>query len=221
MPPSRREQTDIAGIVLAGGASRRMGHDKALIEIGGETLLVRAARHLVQAGCTELVVATGTRGRLGDLPWTEVDDGAFAGHGPLAGLVAAFDELTATTTDLALVLAVDLPDASPRLLGWLADELAVTGVPGLVPLDPVEGRPQPLHAAYRPSSMVEPLRDALAIGNRRVLRALAAAGAVQLAPPPAVAAAATRTWHRNVNAPLDLRRRRREKTPPPVGWAPT
>jgi molybdopterin-guanine dinucleotide biosynthesis protein A len=185
-----------------------MGRDKALVQVGGETLLVRAARHLVQAGSTELVVASGTPGRLGPLPWTEVDDGEFAGHGPLAGLVAALDELSATTTDTALVLAVDLPDASARLLGWLADELVVTGVPGLIPLDPIEGRPQPLHAAYRPSAVVEPLRAALRSGNRRVLRALASAGAVQVAVPTDLAGAIPRTWHRNVNSPLDLRRRR-------------
>ena len=205
-PPPHQEQPDIAGIVLAGGASRRMGRDKATLRLPGsktdETLLERAARHLTEAGATQLVIATGTEGRLGPLPWPEVGDGDHAGQGPLAGLAAALSALEETgTTTVALVLAVDLPFASPTLLRWLADELEVTGVPGLIPLDPHEGRPQPLHAAYRPHAIATSLRATLASDERRVLRALATAGAVQLAPPDGHGT----DWHRNVNTPLDLR----------------
>ncbi|HUP85001.1 MAG TPA: NTP transferase domain-containing protein [Acidimicrobiales bacterium] len=206
--PPAREQRDIAGIVLAGGESRRMGTDKATLRMPGtsETLLGRAARHLGEAGATEVVVATGTVGRLGPLRWTEVDDGDFAGDGPLAGLAAALAWLAADRSDVevALVLAVDLPDASPIVLRWLAHELDVTGVPGLIPLDAAEGRPQPLHAAYRPSAVAGVLAGELQRGNRRVLRALAAAGAVHVDVPPDVVPADATPWHRNVNAPLDL-----------------
>ena len=188
-----------------------MGRDKATLRLPGttgtdETLLERAARHLTEAGATRIVVATGTAGRLGPLPWPEVGDGDHAGQGPLAGLAAAFAELEDEPngdTTIALVLAVDLPFASPSLLRWLARELEVTGVPGLIPLDPHEGRPQPLHAAYRPAAIAPSLRATLATAERRVLRALATAGAVQLAAPDGHGT----DWHRNVNTPLDLRAR--------------
>ena len=182
-----------------------MGRDKATIRLPGtnETLLDRAARHLLEAGAGRLVLATGTRGRLGPLPWDEVGDGDLAGEGPLAGLVAAFEHLAEAAT-IALVLAVDLPFASPRLLRWLAHELDVTGSPGLIPLDPVEARPQPLHAAYDPAALAGPLRTAVDGGERRVLRALASAGAVQVAVPSPLAVAGD--WHRNANTPLDLGR---------------
>ena len=200
--PPGQEEPDIAGIVLAGGASTRMGRDKATIRLDGETLLERAARHLTEAGATRIVVATGTPGRLGALAWPEVGDGAHTGQGPLAGLAAALSVLE-HDHDVALVLAVDLPFAEPRLLGWLAHELRVTGVPGLIPLDAVELRPQPLHAAYRPAAIAPRLRDALErTDDRRLLRALAAAGAVQVQAPDF-----GRTWSRNVNTPLDLRTR--------------
>ena len=178
-----------------------MGRDKATIRLPGsaETLLERAARHLLEAGADRVVVAIGTPGRLGRLPWEEVGDGDLAGEGPLAGLVAAFDHLAGRA--VAVVLAVDLPMASPPLLRWLADEVQVTGVPGLIPLDPAEHRPQPLHAAYRPDVVGPALRATVEAGERRVLRALAAGGAVQVDAPAGLAGA---EWFRNANAPLDL-----------------
>ena len=208
------------GIVLAGGASRRMGRDKATLRLpagGGETLLEAAARRLAEAGAARVVVAIGAPGRLGDLPWEEVGDGDHAGEGPLAGLAAA---LTAVEHDaaVALVLAVDLPFAHPRLLRWLTDELNVTNVAGLIPLDAVDHRPQPLHAAYRPHLVAPALRATLDTDERRVLRALAAAGAVQVDPPHGVHGD---RWHRNANSPLDLRAAGRESAPPPVGWGTT
>ena len=200
LPPGQ-EEPDIAGIVLAGGASRRMGRDKATLRMPGgrgETLLERSVRHLAEAGATHIVVATGVAGRLGPLPWREVGDGDQAGEGPLAGLAAALADVE-REHEVALVLAVDLPFASPALLRWLANELVVTGVPGLIPLDAVEGRPQPLHAAYRPAAVAASLRSTLESDERRVLRALAAAGAVQVEVPDH-----GRDWHRNANAPLDV-----------------
>ena len=180
-----------------------MGRDKATIRIGRgterETLLERAARTLSEAGANRIVVAIGTPGRLGPhLPWEEVGDGVHAGQGPVAGLAAA---LTAVEDHaVALVLAVDLPFASAPLLAWLAHELEVTGVPGLIPLDGAERRPQPLHAAYVPGRVAPPLRATLGTDERRLLRALAAAGVVQVDVPDH-----GRAWHRNANTPLDMR----------------
>ena len=49
----------IAGIVLAGGQSRRMGRRKATLEVGGETFLERAVRVLGEGGCSDIVVVLG------------------------------------------------------------------------------------------------------------------------------------------------------------------
>ena len=46
----------IVGIVLAGGASRRMGRSKASLVIGGETFLQRAVNTLAAGGCDDVVV---------------------------------------------------------------------------------------------------------------------------------------------------------------------
>lgn len=50
----------IGAVVLAAGAGRRMGHrPKALLERGGEPLLLRQARLLAQAGCARIAVVLG------------------------------------------------------------------------------------------------------------------------------------------------------------------
>ena len=48
-----------AGLVLAAGAGRRLGRPKALVDVGGELLVDRAARVLREAGCDPVVVVLG------------------------------------------------------------------------------------------------------------------------------------------------------------------
>ena len=48
-----------AGLLLAAGAGRRMGGPKALVELGGEALVLRALRVLAEGGCDPLTVVLG------------------------------------------------------------------------------------------------------------------------------------------------------------------
>lgn len=180
-------------MVLAGGASRRMGTEKAMVRhAGGETFLERALRHLAEAGAEPIVVATGTAGRLGPLPVEEVDDGdAARGAGPLAGIAAA---LRRSAQPVVAVLAVDLTEASPALFRWLRAQWTAGDV-ALLPAD-ATGRPQPLHGLVA-SALAEPIEASLAAGERRVLRVLEAAGARTIAPPAALGDG----WARNRNTP--------------------
>lgn len=50
---------DVAGLLLAAGAGRRLGRPKGLVELGGEPLVRRAARTLAEAGCDPVVVVVG------------------------------------------------------------------------------------------------------------------------------------------------------------------
>lgn len=122
------------GVVLAGGASSRMGRDKALLEIEGETLLARAARRLREV-CDEVLIADA--GRLGGVP-----DGP--GRGPAAGLLGA---ARARPGRSLLVLAVDLPFVPAPLLEELARSAADLALPGW------SGGVEPLCAFYGPAAL--------------------------------------------------------------------
>jgi molybdopterin-guanine dinucleotide biosynthesis protein A len=156
----------LSGVVLAGGASRRMGRDKALIDFEGEPLAVRVARRLAEA-CDDVVVASGDGRRLAWLGLPQVAD-VVPGAGPLAGIVAG---LESARLPLVAVVAVDMPYVHAGVLLALAGAWA--GEPAMVPL--IAGRLEPLHAVYSAAAAGE-LRSRLEAGQRSVHEALRALG---------------------------------------------
>lgn len=183
---------DLTGLVLAGGASRRMGSDKALLDVDGLPLVHHVAQRLATV-CTTVLVAAGPR-RLPDLPWKQVDDHA-AGEGPLSAIIGG---LGAATTPLVAVVAVDMPHVEPAVLVSLAD--AWDGRPAVVPV--VAGRPQPLHAVYAVAGLAR-LAAAFAAGERSVSRVLPRVGALFVTVDDAG------PWADDLDTPEDLGRFRR------------
>lgn len=100
------------GIVLAGGASTRMGRDKARIELRGETLAASAARRLAEI-CSEIALADAGRGLLPGV--LSLSDGP--GRGPASGLLGAARRFPGRPL---LALACDLPRVPVALLAELA-----------------------------------------------------------------------------------------------------
>ena len=187
----------LAGVVLAGGRSRRMGTDKALVAVGGRPLVARVAARLASVA-DPVILAPGTPGRLGDLGLglAEVPD-ALSDAGPLAGLVAG---LRASPHELTAVAAVDLPFVSATLFALLAglraDEDAVVPVDG-------EGRLQPVHAVYARAALPA-LEAALAAGQRRLTDAVAALRLRLVGPDEWEAVEPGGACFRNLNVPADL-----------------
>jgi len=103
------------GAVLNGGASTRMGRDKASIVFEGETLLERAVRTMKDV-VDDVVILGGERA----LPGVVRVRDAIEGAGPLAGLVSAFHVAGGGPV---LLLAVDLPGVDSALLQRCADAL--------------------------------------------------------------------------------------------------
>jgi molybdopterin-guanine dinucleotide biosynthesis protein A len=151
-----------AGVLLTGGASRRMGVDKATLVVGGETLAERAARVLT-AVCDPVVeVGSGVTG----LPCTREEP---PGEGPLAGLLAGADALALASDGAIVVLTCDLPFVDDAFVGMLVEHPANGSV---VPT--VAGRKQ--YACSRWSAAaVASARVSFARGER-VMRALLGAG---------------------------------------------
>lgn len=103
--------TSVAGLVLAAGAGRRFGAPKAQVELGGERLVDRAVRTLLEGGAAAAYVVTGAV--MVDVPGaTVVDNPGWEegiGSSLRAGLAALPQDAAA-----ALVLLVDQPGVTGR-----------------------------------------------------------------------------------------------------------
>ena len=148
-----------AGILLTGGASRRLGVDKATLELDGETLAVRAGRRLAAVCAPALEVGDGASG----LPSLRESP---SGSGPLAALAAAGAALRGRGLGgPAVLLAVDLPAVDELVLAWLRDW---AGAPTVVPR--VDGRLQLVCARYGADALLA--AESLVSGGVRSLHEL-------------------------------------------------
>ena len=152
-------------MVLAGGASTRMGRDKLRLTVGGVPL-VRRVYDVLLGRCEEvLVVGSGSLGQsLSDgLPEARTVPDLRPGRaGPLAGIEAG---LASAGNETVFVVAGDLPFVPDELVGFLLDLLGEEGVRVAVPRH--EGRLHPLCAAYRKEVLAD-LSFVLNLGVRAV-----------------------------------------------------
>lgn len=148
----------LGGAVLAGGRSRRMGTDKALITLDGSTLVEQAVAALASAGADPVVVVGGDRTAIESLGLQVIDD-TWPGEGPLGGIITA---LQAVPTEFVAVLSCDLTDASSIAVTSVAGALGTADI--AVPV--VEGHTQWLHAVWRRAAVLDVLVDAFHAGVR-------------------------------------------------------
>jgi molybdopterin-guanine dinucleotide biosynthesis protein A len=119
----------ILGAILAGGAARRFGSDKAMALLHDRPMIDHVAERLHRL--TAHVVVCGRSH--GDLP--ELSDGNHAGQGPLAGIAAALNHARDNGFDAVLTAPCDTPTVSHDLL----DALIADGGPAYVRDCPVIG----------------------------------------------------------------------------------
>ncbi len=134
----------LCGVILAGGKSRRMGQDKALLELAGRTLLDLIVERLREVA-DEVIIVAGDTDRYARFADRCVAD-VFPGVGTLGGLHAG---LQAARSDLALVVGCDMPFLMPSLLRWFARAADGADVVVLRQGEYLE----PLHAVYRKSCL--------------------------------------------------------------------
>lgn len=149
---NRRPSGAVAGVVLAGGRSTRMGRDKALIPVQGEPLILRQLRLLRVAGASRVMVSVAAGDpKAVDRLWQQIPRAveclpdARPDTGPLGGIAAALESLRSDESHL-IVLAVDLPRMESGLLGALIE--SVQGTPGAGVVSEVDGNLEPLVAVY-------------------------------------------------------------------------
>ena len=149
-----------AGFVLAGGRSTRMGRDKALLRVGGQTLLENAIRAV--AAATGYGAILGPPERYAALGFPVFED-LYPSLGPLGGIETA---LALGLADWNLIVACDMPGISAGQLRALLAQVPVewpsaTCVAALGP-----SGPEPLCAVYH-TSCLPVVRTAL---DRRALK---------------------------------------------------
>ena len=145
---------DCTALILAGGDSRRMGQDKAVLVLDGETLLDRVTAAMRQVFPKVIVSVRQLRSGV-EVP--QVCDEP-AASGPLAGLIAG---LAQADTPWVFAVACDMPFVTRDVVTHLA--ALRQGFQAVVPV--VGGYHQPLAAFYAASSL-ETMRASLATGDR-------------------------------------------------------
>jgi molybdopterin-guanine dinucleotide biosynthesis protein A len=145
-----------AVIVLTGGGSRRMGQDKATLDVAGATLLDRTLAgvppevDVIVAGPPVVVARPGVRFVQENPP----------GGGPVAGVAAALDVVTVA---VVVILATDLPVVGtlPTALARVLLEAGDSAASDAVLAVDASGRAQQLCGAYR----TQALRSAISEGG--------------------------------------------------------
>ncbi|WP_456288616.1 molybdenum cofactor guanylyltransferase [Paenibacillus sp. AK002] len=152
----------VTGIALAGGASRRMGKNKALLPMEGMSLIERTV-HALDKVSGRVILSTNDPGPYQFLGLECVPD-LYVGQGPMAGLHAA---LRSSRSTWNLVAACDMPYIHERFLQGLLDLANMQDTAdAIIPV--VEGRMHPLLAAYR-REVAESLERRLIRGQLRMV----------------------------------------------------
>jgi len=155
---------EISSIILAGGRSSRLGHDKVSKTVGDQNLLDLVIKCLIPLAREIILVASSENALVKSekYPDLKVITDVYPGKGPLGGI---YTGLLASKASRNLVVASDMPFLNPALLCYMmqvsADfDLVVPRVGDLV---------EPLHAVYR-QSCLEPMEHLLKHGDLSVRR---------------------------------------------------
>ena len=139
--------TDIEGFILAGGASSRMGADKAHLRLEDQSFVERIAEALSALTTRVNIVSSKEDAGAWNLP---VVQDIYVGRGALGGIHTA---LANASAPWAFIVSCDLPFVSVELFSLLAS-CRRTEFDAVAPLQ-ADGRPQPLCTLYRTTPCLE------------------------------------------------------------------
>ncbi|MCC8356655.1 MAG: molybdenum cofactor guanylyltransferase [Oscillospiraceae bacterium] len=126
-------------VILTGGASRRMGRDKAVLPLDGQTMALALAKKYERLG--PVCFSVDRRDRFPAGAYDQLVD-RWPGRGPLNGLVSAFSE---REEDLLLLTATDMPAVEPEAALYLQARIGAH--------DACMFEGQPLFGLYRRSCL--------------------------------------------------------------------
>jgi molybdopterin-guanine dinucleotide biosynthesis protein A len=153
----------IAGFILVGGASSRMGTDKAALRLEGRSFVQRIAEELLLVTDSVTLIGQDSKTLEPNLP--SAPD-VYGNWGALGGVHAA---LYASKSPWSLIVACDLPFVTAGLFARLADLRDDFEAVAAIQKD---GRPQPLAALYRNDPCLERAEQLIKSGERRPIALL-------------------------------------------------
>lgn len=154
-------QSKVSAAILCGGESRRMGQDKAKLQIGEYTFLEQIVRNVMDNGPDEMFLSVRRKNDYSEIKVTHIED-LEQNKGPLMGIysvmcVASYEKIWVTSCDMPFI-------------DWqVAEELAVyfeDGIDAVIPVDRT-GKKYVLCAWYR-KSILEILKEQMESGDLKV-----------------------------------------------------
>src|SRR5213595_1172793 len=129
------ETVRVAGVILAAGASRRMGKNKMLLELDGESLVRRAAQRALAAGLSPVVVVIGheadrLRAELNGLPLELAVNLDYTG--PTSGSLHRGLNLLGADVEAVVVMLGDMVRVTVETLAMLVAAARGTDAPLVV-----------------------------------------------------------------------------------------
>ena len=153
---------DFSLAIIAGGQSRRMGRDKAFVDLAGKALIEHVIERSANLGQAETILITNKPAQYAHLGLPMHRD-ILPNKGSLGGIYTA---LVQAGSPEVLVLACDMPFVNTDLLRYMVDQISAD-IDIIVPT--VDGYPQGLHAIYR-RTCIEPITEQLAADRLKIIR---------------------------------------------------
>ncbi len=203
--------TDILGVILAGGAGRRMfapygGGDKALIDLAGKPILAHVIERLAPQTQRTILNANGDAARFASFGLNVVADQDSDRSGPLAGLAATMAWAKGETP--APLAVVSVTADTPFLPLDLVQRLATAATAGTPAIAVSNGQRHPTIGCW-PISLSAALAEALARGSRRAENFAQAHHAIEVGFPLGDIGGRSVDPFFNINTPDDLAAARR------------
>ncbi len=163
----------VAGVILAGGQSSRMGGgDKSLMDLGGQTILARVIARLAPQVEVLALNANGDPERFSTYGLPVVEDSISGYAGPLAGVLAGMDWAHGQGAEYIVTAAADTPFFPENLLIALQMAREAEDSPLAMAMTPDPVRKFARHPTFGLWSVAlrEDLRQALDGGLRKVIQ---------------------------------------------------
>ncbi len=162
MNTSDHPNDSISVAIIAGGQSRRMGRDKAFVELGGKTLIERVIERSAELSRTETILITNQPAQFAHLGLPMYRD-RLPGKGSLGGIYTALMQAKSRNV---LTLACDMPFVNAELLRYMVGQIS-DDIDIIAPR--VANYPQGLHAIYK-KTCLPAIAEQLAANRLKIIR---------------------------------------------------